>query len=827
MTKPVDHHNRLELDIVSAMKTMRQLMNRKADIKNERSGGFQVIYAVDSMILSERLFGDQTQGLSFLDIKEDRKPFSRLFKGPKRVDEAVALAAQLDQILLHYLLISIPGKSQIPLIILPGHLEEVRFIHDKLIERFEARNKYQNEIEGELLKYLRELKSVENEDIEKAQIFADKKDQIYELLYAIEQPFDKLRLFHSLFSRQLLTPINAAPNIDALQGLINPSSRKKESVFLDNRLRQEYFPIQSSVDWWNDNLGRFYTHHGNQYECDLNALSTLSRINHILEPSGKRVVLFTLSDTLIKAGMEYKPFKGSKSDERDLTFTDLYLRHAVCLFEDLEFLVPSDETLKSNLNSNNSYEYSSLLSWLQTIIFETTGFKPMNFKRGQSPSQHPENYRPLIKMWADQTSSEQPTLHKKLHEYWRNHMKGLVVAHGTTSDMARQEFARRITNEHHDEIAALNILQEYVDDLTFQSWHDLTASLTDWGLDLLKSHRSGSETLSRNPPLVYFGKDAPMKNLRLVLNQGEKSKETTQRLIGELERVKDKRKFNKKESAYLEFVIYGYLYSHYQRWGPVKLLSQRAIEIAEEYRSQETEISDIANTGGISGREAYYLLTFANRVTAKGTKELNESRIHIENGKKAVDLEHSLGAKDATKLRFKAENIAYDLSHILFELFTNNFEPDLKKSDIRNLNKVVDDLVELENEKGQCKDSVILNYVSMAIFCNYLTCYALLSVKMNSDEHKKCVNIVTQKYLDIISLDDSGTLVPGSLSFIDIVMLRYGILFTDCKEGICRQIIEEFEKIKSADKMKELCIMPYDKKRFRYIFKLINEFGST
>lgn len=134
-----------------------------------------------------------------------------------------------------------------------------------------------------------------------------------------------------------------------------------------------------------------------------------------------------------------------------------------------------------------------------------------------------------------------------------------------------------------------------------------------------------------------------------------------------------------RQEVHLKFLVLGAAFASADKWSLALANAKRAIEIIkrQSYSGSKIKVrSDHEEFSGkksfMSGREAYYLLSVAQRIVAHKSSELEASRDSLVEARKALLIDKRKGtASSILPIRFDAEDLALDLSSYYLKRFNS------------------------------------------------------------------------------------------------------------------------------------------------------------
>jgi hypothetical protein len=638
--------------------------------------GGRIIYAIDASIMNAHFAahelaepGDRGRSV------EDRANEYQVFRGP--VDGFVRpmlgkRQARLAQVMHSFLVEGRAGPGDLAqqLLLLPGHVAEARNLYDTIVEQFAKQPKRLADI-AEVAKQLGDVIAAGAKNAE-GQSAEDLAAALSRALFEIDAPHLKFHRFNELLRRRRILGLPAAASEEPFNDARLRDDNNKH-LFLSRKLEPERPGFLDETDgsssWWELALtGRLPSIY---VDSDRAALSTLDKLNRSLDPDRVRVVLFTNNNLLIEAGAGYRPYKDSRSDFYGrLSFSDLYLRHPKALLVDGAFVRPHAEADGPRVAS------SDVDGWIDALLAGSldTPVQPGDRAYGEDISwgerwlQFRERARRMRRRLDDDTLFRRPlarnaALHTRFAYKWAMHLSRLTSDHVLNAAGAETALEQLVTKktlnsaEQVEQVVAE--AKARVRRLTEESWSDFFNTAADTGLELIGIPPIDSQTNVWPAPPLYARGNAAMSEPLHAFWWPIKVREDAPQILAQINGADREENL---QLSYVHALCYALFFAFAGRWSLTKLLAQRAIQIARGLEVDGPKAGSDAIV--VTGREAYYLLSVAHRVTARTREHYLEARAALQSAMDCpadpIDGEGP-SQEPLSGLRFETEGIAIDV----------------------------------------------------------------------------------------------------------------------------------------------------------------------
>lgn len=192
---------------------------------------------------------------------------------------------------------------------------------------------------------------------------------------------------------------------------------------------------------------------------------------------------------------------------------------------------------------------------------------------------------------------------------------------------------------------------------------------------------NASKVGQRNPPDLEF---ESLENTRNILKRLRTELKYTEEGAGKFERDYDKIVFDchdssldgdDRQESHLKFLVLGAAFASANKWSLALSQAERAIWIVERSNNRRLQKKDIPTKdvisdeakSNISGREAYFLASVAQRMVARSNSEFRRANDFLDNSILALKKDHGKGtAKNSNIFKYEAERLAISLAQYYF-----------------------------------------------------------------------------------------------------------------------------------------------------------------
>jgi hypothetical protein len=775
-TDPV---GRLAHDLEEAVSLREMLMHRRLDRDFTAKGG-RLCYAIDSTIL-HRYFADALAN----------QPPPRLFEGPPDSTRSPSEQRVFDIITTDLVQnLSARDKSFSPLLILPGHIEETRRLHDQLIATLEMSRTSRQNARNTLARLLTELQDAPPS--RQRALLDENEAKLHDLLYSVDESNEKLARFNDLLASGRLRSTAKVHYDKSWFALMKEDSRLAPILQGDVGA----VPMdagEGTAEWWQRRLDKMPDRY---VERDKKALATLDRLNRVLRPHDIRVVLFTDNDLIVREGRRYRPFRHEDTDLQNYNFTDLYIRQPKAMLFEPEILRPSDPTA-------NPSDIGWLDAFLSRIIGTDGTMDLVSFRAHFTSRTLYENPRDI----AETAVAEWPQAHEQLHRDWIGHLDTVTLAHVATSSIARSVIRQRLRLTE-EGLPNLSALEHELQGLAETSWDSFYMSAARSGYEMIGLSLDRVRGQKRNVPILFL-RNMPQAERLLDLVYEVDGVILHEALIRELlDKIEN---VSSRLSRYAAALCYAILFAYTDRWFVAKALAIRAVEIA----TNEVSVATAEHDDEVSGREALFLACVTHRLTAKRRADLLDCDRFLARAREKLKAEGNTQVPaypPMTGVRFDGEAIAIMTARVLFDAHAVTWQVPPGSPLIATARETIADAKLLLSNSNICDDERVRRSTYANARTNYFANLYLL----------ECAGVLNTTDLDLLpdiiagQLKDWRVMSSGfdgpDVSSIDMQALLYAGSLLQLR-GDPRSLAR-VETIVDSSRPIDTFLMPYDRSRY-------------
>ncbi len=543
-------------------------------------------------------------------------------------------------------------------------------------------------------------------------------------------------------------------------------------------LRDQITETQYRVDW-----GKVFEAQGvskNQYalRCDVSALARIQLINERLAGTDHKVVLITADSALISTCkcVEIAPGK---------TFRDEFVRHPKAFLAAQSVLAPDEEPQGDELNVSKTVtlldDWITLLSEMMPALeeLETDGSKTKGDEK------------------------DFDALASKIKSGWREHVAKLEEAHAASSNKYKQMIHR--ISEAGDQTEVLTAMR----DVARKKVAEVHSSWSEFFEQVLSTSyfvfdQTKLPIRPRNVPAIYFGRfhNAYSTIKRIAGDPKEKvSLDDIRALEGQ------------DDGGYSYCLSFASLFASLGKWQTAELIADQALL----RRSNDT-----ATAEDLSGREAYYVKSIAQRLQAKTPAQLTGAKTSLHHSEACLDEETNRASREWLRVRFRSEEAAIELAEVF--LMTQVDEKPNKTNLKKRILEISDKIAAALIQAHTIPDDWLRHQVTESLLTNLFIGAAVLKNRNVKDsEMTEKVNKVTSVYADYIT--SSADFEGGCRSYLGRAYFLFGkatyFPATDADKRRYEGELIELERLYRDFKM--LKVMPYDDDRFGQLFDLVRK----
>jgi len=775
-TDPV---GRFAHDLEEAVNLREMLMHRQLDRDFTARRG-RVCYAIDTTIL-HRYFADP--------LANQAPP--RLFEGPRDSTRSPSEQRVFDIITTDLVQnLSARDNSFSPLLILPGHIEETRRLHEQLIETLEMSRTSRQNARDTLARVLADLSDAP--PLRQLALLDENEATLHDLLYSVHESNEKLARFNDLLASGRLRSTAKLHYDNTWFALM------KEYPQLAPILRGDLDEVpmdagEGTAEWWQRRLEKMPDRF---VERDKKALATLDRLNRVLRPLDIRVVLFTDNDLIVREGRRYRPFRHEDTYLRNYNFTDLYIRQPKAMLFEPEILRPSD--LEAD---------PSDIGWLDAFLSRVIGtdgtMDLVSFRAHFTNRTLYKNLRDI----AETALDEWPEAHKKLHRDWIDHLDTVTLAHVATSSIARSVIRQRLRPTE-EELPDLSALERELQGLAETTWDSFYMSAARSGYEMIGLSRDRVRGQKRNVPILFL-RNMPqaerLLDLAYEVDGVIRHEALIRKLLDEIEDV------GSRLSRYAAALCYAILFAYADRWSVARALAIRAVEIA----TNDVSVATAEHDDEVSGREAMFLACVTHRLTAKSRADLSDCDLFLARAREKLkaDADTLVPAYPLmTGVRFDGEAIAIKTASVLFDAHAVAWQVPPDSPLIATARETLADAKLLLSNSNICDDERVRRSTYANVRTNYIANLYLL----------ECAAVLNVTDLDLLpdliagQLRDWRVMSSGfddpDVSSIDMQALRYAGSLLQLRND--PRSLAKVEAIVDSSRPIDTFLMPYDRSRY-------------
>ena len=604
--------------IIDAAK-LRLVQRQREIIQNQFEDGSNhlVLYAVDTDVV--KLFSDPVD----VGVKSG---YAQIFSSDP-TQHAVAFAKLLGDHIFYHL-----GK--IPVFQLSPHEQETAKFYDRVAKKAYKKVEYNEDLISDYHKvtvenlanqmyqtYKSDISNIrnpmlmeENSVDAKEENINSSLDQIIQLsigklnTLGIKQQFDHEREFSRFLQ------IHSDNRLLTVEKLIELSAPLPSGNLFATALKpsedwRDWIRDSERKEFWKSALSRENPKRGKvSLEADADALTSLERINRNLNSIGAKVILISGDDALHRAV--------EKGANKHASAFNALVVHPKA------FLVDAIARTTSNFTSNDGKPAKRFQKWLDGLLTNYTGDKQrywedINALASANTKFVDDLLANLENLYKSLSKGNDP--HTDAIEEWEALKMQIISLDMGYSDDKDDFFQKLIgkaqTSKTKVEIKKVIVsLRKHALSNMDRLWDNLLIAFTSAGVDLLYAFRGGSgqRQRMRNPPIIRFDSFSTATELVHALLQKHKLEEivnpTIEERLDSLTTETLSNELGNTDLGYLSCLVYATICAAEGKWYVARGLAERAVRIAEGKVKTKSGST-------ISGREAYYLLSCATRMT--------------------------------------------------------------------------------------------------------------------------------------------------------------------------------------------------------------------
>jgi len=437
-------------------------------------------------------------------------------------------------------------------------------------------------------------------------------------------------------------------------------------------------------------------------EDDAEVLARLEWINAELELEGskRQLLLITGDNALYRAADKYL-----KKDDR--SFAEVYLRHPQVF---LAALNPNSSKSNASDNSDNDLDNdqrnnSELIELIGLLDVFFACYKPGHSgymdRLGEISTLTQKEQAVLLHDFTVRLSHGIPTLQDK----WKKTVKSTMMNYSFSSKSKKiQQIIYYLEKEDKDIEAIKAQVERRASHVKTEFWETMMIA----GYSATEAKNKKHILLPwRGVPALRFTLQPAQDYVRKLCQTLDYKQLTDMKISFDELKGQD-------ESGYTGFLVYALAFGAAGRWGAVKALATRALQIAD-HEAKNSPLSKEHEP--ITGNEAAYLLAWANRHDVRNAKRLKTARRYLG---MAMDRKSKATNSRGNNIRYESEELALNMTYHCFRLFSNQSIP----KDIPSLeecqNKAIKLLFLIEHEKERyiriTVKKQLLTYLFFAMF---------------------------------------------------------------------------------------------------------------
>jgi len=766
-------------------------------------GGKKIIYCVDTNILTLFLRPDKIGPLS-----DGRNGYGVVFPEDDR-ELSASLAAALSRYIFFELMRSEADSHAIPLILLTGHDVEARRVYDILAGQVGNYFERISEWRSSLLSLIEDTfssQSQTNVDI--------KATEFFELIFASDDVVKQYNRFNDLIRYFRIGRLSALVPAIVQRWDGDLSQNYRAALMAPSTIHDQIEESAYRLAW----LDRLKSEKSSarserRLRFDVAALARLELVNRKLDEFGASLILITGDAAMHRAGRKYCPF-GQHGDD----FARLYLRHPQAFLSSTQILVPEESPSLEPKNVTSDM----VVDWLDSFLVPYMNYDGPKLDALKNIA-YGEASAVFSRIAKSASISNIPT--ERIKEEWGKHTTIVREQHAISSSIAQSELERILgrvkIGQFREAIDELDKLLLYRSEVTWQSFFE---AIVHAGWDIFWSNGNSAEIRSRNAPASVFNSfPATSAFVRRALENKPREGDLRADLQRCLPLIDKEDPF-----GYAKMLAYATLHASYGNWYVARLLSVRAISIAERIvreRGEEivtwiegTDEDELVKARAkISGREAYYFAAVAKRHCARSPADLDEVPHLLDKARDALHVD--LLRKDPPmldNLRFEAEGYATVLTQILFERFG---AASSDRVDLNNRLLVLESsFARIVDRCHEISDPWIRENVRRNALINLFMANSLLSGTGRAS------TIDYQKYffllLESLKKKSGGNEPKIAETWLVKAVSLYACAKFCAIDSITRRSLKDdisTLELSTRDLERNVFVMPYDRRRFRFL----------
>jgi hypothetical protein len=518
---------------------------------------------------------------------------------------------------------------------------------------------------------------------------------------------------------------------------------------------------------------------GRRRDNDIEALNWLISANEYLADRGFRIAQVTGAETIIRAGKQLfvgvdGKYVGTNPTIGSRSVSELYLRHPLQFWQ-----TRVDDPVDTGTDELQTFGDAGTF-WLNLVL----------------PSRMLSSNVAPTKSFGSGTRFAAQL--ERFRDGW-NHLSALLVAkYGSQSGISSREIEEIFRD---------------IDGFIDKSVDEVFTSSAALGLALLVG--SDVSSFPRNPPTVVFDSnqtaDDAVRRIQdlLTSNASSPSKDSMKSAFSSLQ----------SGSSHPYFFELGLatVYSSEQQYRAASICANRAVGIARSLPN------DVSVRLGITGREAFYLLSICTRLLARSLEDYRQAELYAALARDALRQDRQVNPSlGVTEARFIVEDAARSVGKSLFRVFRLDDE-----SDVSGVREVAQLWTALNSLTFGASEKHLISGLKLKMLINELSLFIhLRKHRSRVLESEGLRREFTLKVENAISALADGSRKVRKLSFLHICVLSVSrfLLSGDANFGIDMGLpaqLSTFERLLSKENIASNSVTAYDTDRFCHMRSLV------
>ena len=398
-----------------------------------------------------------------------------------------------------------------------------------------------------------------------------------------------------------------------------------------------------------------------------------------------------------------------------------------------------------------------------------------------------------------------PDAPDRIRSEWKKHFRQIASDHAGVSRIGRAAVEKTLSDVlDRDVDEALDELNRLLSQRSDRTWTEFNRALVVAGFELLldggpaDEKREPAARKRQAPPIVIESCDRANDFVRRMAGASNvfetfRSEADGLRTLMERDRT-----------GYMQSLVFALVFANAEKWHIATLLARRATSIAGRDRGEETSDASTSSPCPVSGREAFYLCSFAVRLGARTESELREAESLLEEAEAALGREHAGNrCLSVGTARFRAERLALGLERHLLARFV-----DVSVQSGRALDELFKCLARLHDELEDEKDAWVREHVRRRVLTNAFMIAAL--IEADRPLPRSVSDFCERRHRNLTAFpapDDGGVSIPTTRlvsAVTDYAKARFAPLAgAGAKARIYRQVAELQRDIEHEDESRD------------------------